>query len=86
MKDVTEARLLTGLTTFGCQAFGWGTHAYLVRRDFAGWLSGEEPQFTMPIDSWLRALAEVPHHRIFRTRQDLWAPDEGESTVDAIGR
>jgi GR25 family glycosyltransferase involved in LPS biosynthesis len=86
LKNVTESRLMNFRSPTYSKSFGWGTYAYLISKRMARWASTLPMNFEMPIDSWFKALAEVPSQRISRTRQDLWVTTGQGSRVDEIGR
>jgi hypothetical protein len=81
--EVTGLALTTPLYT---QALTSVAHASLIRVEFAKWLAAAEPDFMMPVDNWLRALALDPRLHMLRTRQDLFAQRGGHSLIDKHGR
>jgi hypothetical protein len=68
------------------QALRVGIWAYIVRRDFAAWLSQWNPDFKIPVDQWLHTLSRDPRHQMFRTRQALWTTGGRHSHIEEIGR
>ena len=68
------------------QALRVGIWAYIVRRDFAHWLSQWQPDFKIPVDQWLHTLSRDPRHRMFRTRQALWGTGGRHSHIEHFGR
>jgi GR25 family glycosyltransferase involved in LPS biosynthesis len=86
IQDFAETRFLTMHRPRLSNSFGWGTHAYLLRRDCAQWLSQQDWGFLLPVDLWLRSLSLTPQNRIARVRQQLWSTSREASVIDALGR
>jgi len=85
-EELVEEKLLALRPPLFQQALRVGIWAYLVRRDFAGWLSQWTPDFKIPVDQWLHALSRDPRHRMFRTRQALWTTGGRHSHIEQLGR
>ena len=86
LEQVVEVQCLDFMYPRFHQTFRSGTHAYLIRKEYASWLAQWTPDFLVPIDHWLQSLSRDARHKIFRVRQDLWTTTGRSSEIEMLGR
>lgn len=84
--QLAETKILALRSPRFHQRFAAGSHSYLVSSEYCKWLKSWKPDFKIPVDQWLHALARDPRHLVFRTRQDLWRASSRPSEIEHIGR